>query len=63
MPLTSKTKQGSWYVTIKHRGREITALLNQIRIYDKKRLLDRFGEIDDEDFRRIKAGFSSFYSS
>jgi len=63
MPLTSKTKQGSWYVTIKHRGREITALLNQIRIYDKKRLLDRFGEIDDEDFRRIKAGFFSFYSS
>ncbi|OGG87391.1 hypothetical protein A3B87_00770 [Candidatus Kuenenbacteria bacterium RIFCSPHIGHO2_02_FULL_39_13] len=63
IPLTSKTKPGSWYVTIRHRSREITALLNQIRIYDKKRLANRFGEIDDEDFRRIKAGFSAFYCS
>ena len=63
IPLTSKTKQGSWYVTIKHRGQEITALLNQIRIYDKKRLSNRLGEIDDEDYKRIKADFSSFYCS
>jgi len=61
IPLTSKTKQGSWYVTIKHRGQEITALLNQIRIYDKKRLSNRLGEIDNEDFRRVKTGFSAFY--
>ena len=63
IPLTSKTKQGSWYITIRHRSKEITALLNQIRIYDKKRLSNRFGELDDEDFYLIKAKFSAFYCS
>ena len=49
LPMTSKAKQGSWYVTICHRSRSITVLLNQAKIYDKKRLIDRFGEIDDAD--------------
>src|SRR3989344_4883807 len=61
LPVTSKIKQGSWYANIRHRGQEITVLFNQVRIYDKKRLMDRFGEIDDADYAKIKTGFMSLY--
>lgn len=61
LPVTSKMKQGSWYVSIKHKGQDITVLYNQARIYDKKRLVDRFGEIDDTDYAKIKTGFMSLY--
>src|SRR3989338_425312 len=53
LPIISKIKEGSWYVAIRHKGQNITVLLNQARIYDKKRLVDRFGEIDDADFAKI----------
>lgn len=61
IPLTSKDKTGSWYIKFTHKGKEINAMLHQIRIFDKKRLIDRFGEIDDRDFDRIKRGFSNLY--
>jgi len=61
IPLTTKIKIGTWYVTIRQNHKDITAQFHQIRIYDKKRLRNKIGEIDDEDFRRIKAGFESLY--
>lgn len=63
VPVTSKIKSGSWYVAIRHKGQDITMLLNQTRIYDKKRLVDRFGEVDDADFAKIKTGFQNLYSA
>lgn len=63
LPLTSKIKQGSWYVSMRHKGNEVTVLLNQARLYDKKRLVYRFGEVDDADYDRIKKGFSDLYCS
>ena len=61
--MTSKAKSGSWYVTIKHKGEEVTALLHQVRVFDKKRLVDRFGQVDDADFEKIKKGFMALYCS
>ena len=61
LPITSRAKQGSWFVPIRHKGQEITILLNQTRVYDKKRLIDRFGEVDDADFDKINIGFRSLY--
>lgn len=63
LPVTSKIKLGTWHLTIRHRGQDITVLYNQARVYDKKRLVDRFGEVDDSDFAKIKAGFVSLYCS
>lgn len=61
IPLTTKIKIGTWYVTIKQNKKDITAQFNQVRIYDKKRLRNKMGEIDDEDFKKIKAGFQALY--
>jgi mRNA interferase MazF len=62
LPLSTQVKKGgSWYIKISHRGQNITVLLNQARVFDKKRLLDRYGEINDKDFLRIKDSFSLLY--
>lgn len=61
IPLTTKIKIGTWYVTIKQNKQDITAQFNQIRIYDKKRLRNKMGEIDDEDYKKIRVGFQSLY--
>jgi mRNA interferase MazF len=62
-PLTSKVKQGSWYMAIRHQSKDVTILFHQARIFDKKRLVDRLGEIDDADFAKIKTGFTNLYCS
>ncbi len=61
LPLTTKIKQGSWYMVIRHQTREVTVLYHQARIFDKKRLVDSLGEIDDADFAKIKTGFANLY--
>lgn len=50
-------------MTIRQNNKEITAQLNQIRIYDKKRLRNKMGEVDDADFEKIKQGFESLHCS
>ena len=61
LPITSKMKEGSWYVSIKHKGQDLNILLNQVRVCDKKRLTNRFGQIDDTDYDKIKTGFVNLY--
>jgi len=63
LPMTSKLKQGTWYLTIRHQGKEVTVLYHQTRVFDKKRMVRSFGEVDDEDFAKIKTGFISLYCS
>ena len=63
LPLTTKIKQGSWYVVIRHQSKDVTVLYHQARIFDKKRLVDSLGEVDDADFAKIKKGFTSLYCS
>ncbi len=58
IPLTTKRKQGTWYVDI---GNGRRAMLNQARILDRKRLVDCVGMISVADFRRTKDGFHDLY--
>lgn len=61
IPLTTKVKAGSWYVKFRHKDEDSTALLNQIRVFDKKRLISSMGELDDQDFSRLKSAFKNIY--
>ena len=63
LPLTSKQKEGTWYVEIHHAGKKNWVILNQARILDKKRLTNRIGTLDDEDYKLIKERFLKFYGS
>jgi len=60
-PTTSQKKEGSWYVEIKHENKQIFVCLHQIRTIDYRRLSSRIGQIDTDDFNRIKTAFSRLY--
>lgn len=60
-PTTTKIKKGTWYVAINHEGKEICVCLHQIRAIDYRRLSSRMGQIDGDDFAKIKKAFWSLY--
>jgi len=56
-----KLKEGSWYVEITQEGKYMYVCLHQIRAIDYRRLSSRLGQIDSDDFDRIKAAFLELY--
>jgi len=63
IPLTSQIKIGSWYVPVVHDGKERTVILSQARTLDARRLVDRIGTLNHDEFQRIKTAFVEFYGS
>lgn len=63
LPLTTHGKKGSWYVEISHGNRKSFALLNQARILDKKRLVNRINTLGQKDYNKVKKNFLEFYDS
>lgn len=62
LPITKQEKQGSWYVEITIHKEKRWVILNQARIFDKKRLTNRVGALDDADFQKVKKRFIEFYT-
>lgn len=61
LPLTSQAKSGTWYVEIRLHGNKNWVMLNQARMFDRKRLVDRLGTLDDATFNFVKLEFQKFY--
>jgi mRNA interferase MazF len=61
IPLTSKPKEGSWYVPLIYNEKQGRAILNQVRTFDRKRLVKRIGTLNREHFRKIAEAFGEFY--
>lgn len=59
---TIRDRTGSWYVETNHNQKKRLAMLNQVRTFDRKRLVQRIGTLDDEQFIEIKRRFIEFYS-
>lgn len=59
--MTTQEHSGTWYVKIRFRGRDIRAVLSQVRVFSVKRLYDRMGTIDESDLTKIKAGLANLY--
>ncbi len=62
LPLTTKDKKGSWYVSIKQGDKEAKVVLSQARVFDSKRMLNRMGMLDETDLAKIKTGFINLFS-
>ena len=62
IPLTSKPHEGSWYVPFVHNGKKQVAVIGQARVMNIKRLLQKIGEADDADMRKIRRAFIDLYS-
>lgn len=54
LPLTSREKNGSWFIDITFLGVKAYVLLYQIRVFNKKRFQRKIGELDEKDFKKIK---------
>lgn len=60
-PTTSREKDGSWYVEITQEGKHRYVCLHQVRTIDHRRLSSRIGQIDSDDFEKIKNAFLKLY--
>ena len=61
VPLSTKIKEGSWFVNFSHNKVPMVACLHQIRTIDYRRLDDKIGKIDSSDMAKIKQQFDSLY--
>ena len=63
IPVTTKKRTGSWYVSFSHKGIQETAMLSQARTVSYKRLDRKMGRLDDTDFRTIKEAYIRLFDS
>jgi mRNA interferase MazF len=61
IPTTTQKKEGSWFVRFRQGGRDTIACLHQARAIDYRRLSSKLGTLDDEDFARVRDGFTRLY--
>ncbi len=54
LPLTSKKKEGSWFLDITFQDEKRWVMLYQIKMLDKKRFYLKIGELDNLDLSRVK---------
>ncbi|MDP2598318.1 MAG: type II toxin-antitoxin system PemK/MazF family toxin [Candidatus Liptonbacteria bacterium] len=62
VPLTSQRKEGSWYVPVRCEGIEASAILSQVRVLDKQRLMGRIETLSGVSFSMVKHSFLELYS-
>jgi mRNA interferase MazF len=60
-PTTTKEHTGSWYVRVSLAGLDEYVCLNQIRVVDYRRLYSKLGQLDTDDFDRVKEGFRRLF--
>ena len=61
IPITTQQKEGSWYVTFRHHNIDEVAVLSQVRTISYKRLGVKMGQIDGEDFKKVKQAFKDLF--
>lgn len=61
IPLSTKIKIGTWYVPMSHRNIKCVAVLSQARVLSVKRILEKYGEVNEEEMQKIRSGFCNLY--
>jgi mRNA interferase MazF len=61
IPTTTQKKQGSWFVDIRYKDKNMVACLHQARAIDYRRLSSRLGRLDSDDFEHVESGFRRLY--
>lgn len=61
LPLTTKVKTGTWYVSISLKGQDQVVVLVQGRTYDYRRLKEKVGELDKSHIQSVQKGYSDLH--
>lgn len=59
IPCSTKIKVGSWYFNFVHKNVGMVAVLFQSRTVDYSRLRNKIGELDSNNFSKIKSDYVS----
>ncbi len=62
IPLSTKSKDNKYYITITIKDIVQSAIISQIRIIDTKRLDEKIGYISKKDFEKVQSEFISMIS-
>jgi mRNA-degrading endonuclease toxin of MazEF toxin-antitoxin module len=60
-PTTTQPRDGTWYVHVQLSGQDEFVCLNQMRTIDYRRLHSKLGQIDTDNFKKVKDGFLRLY--
>ena len=61
IPLSTKMKEGSWYISVDFQGQTVVAHLAQVRVFSASRLYGRMGILEEKSRAKIKSGFIRLY--
>jgi mRNA interferase MazF len=61
IPTSTKNKIGSWFVDIICNEKKMICCLNQIKVVDYRRFMNKIGDLDSESISKIKESFLNFY--
>lgn len=62
IPLSTKIKQGTWYVSVFFHEETHSVNLSQARVFSVSRLYSKMGELDENQYKKVKDGFLRLYS-
>lgn len=62
LPLTTKQKNGTWYVPIDFHDKSQTVILSQGRAFDYRRFKEKMGQLDEKDVLKIKQAYSRLHA-
>lgn len=61
LPLTTKAKTGSWYVSVNFSGKSQTVVLSQSRVFDYRRFKEKMGELEEIETERVREGYAKLH--
>lgn len=62
IPTKIKIKNGSWFSSFEFKNTKMTAVLSQTRIIDYRRLQNKIGILDEQDFIKITNDFQNLHA-
>ena len=57
LPMTTRIKDNPYYLQVSFHDRQVSVMLSQMRLFDRKRLQRKIGQLDKKDFEITKESF------
>ncbi len=61
IPMSTKLKEGSWYVRVFQHNKEVTVMLSQMRVFSSSRLHSILSKLNSEDCSKVVYAFTKLY--
>lgn len=62
LPLTTKTKTGTWYISVRFGGRDQTIILAQGKVFDYRRLKEKVAELEESESEKVRGKYIALHA-